>query len=88
MQVDILLRELCRLHNVSLPHDLENLSLSLQLAPESLLNLSKHNEHTEDSDPDEIEDVIGESEPESEADEDLPLEMDDARSANKVRLAF
>lgn len=82
--MDILLRELCRLHSVSLPNDLENLSLPLQLVPESLVNLCHHNEHTEDSDPDEIEDVIGDSEPESEADEDLPLEMDDARSANKV----
>lgn len=86
--MDILLRELCRLHNVSLPNDLEHLSLSQQMAPESLVNHSRQNEHTEDSDPDEIEDVIGDSEPESEADEDLPLEMEDARSANKVRLLF
>lgn len=38
-----------------------------------------------ESDQDDIEDPIGDSEQESEADEDLPLEMDDVRSTNKVR---
>lgn len=38
----------------------------------------------DDSDPDELEDGVGESEPESEADEDLPLEMDESRNSNKV----
>lgn len=38
----------------------------------------------DDSDADEIDDAAGESDPESEADEDLPLEMDDGRNASKV----
>lgn len=41
-----------------------------------------------DSDQDEIEDPIGDSEQESEGDEDLPLEMDDGRSANKVNKKY
>lgn len=82
--MDILLRELCRLHSVSLPNDLENISLSQQLVSDNLSNFSHQNVHHDDSDPDENDDAIGDSEPESEADEDLPLEMDEARSANKV----
>lgn len=41
-----------------------------------------------DSDQDEVEDLICESEQESEGDEDLPLEMDDGRSANKVEVTL
>lgn len=37
-----------------------------------------------DSDCDDIEDVVGESDQESEGEEDLPLEMDDGRSSAKV----
>ncbi|EDW30749.1 GL13385 [Drosophila persimilis] len=90
-QVGILLRELCRLHNVPLPPDVDNLTLPLQTPPPSASPLrceqrkmGSHggNEET-DSDQDEIEDPIGESEQESEGDEDLPLEMDDVRSTNK-----
>lgn len=86
LQVKILLRELCRLHNVSLPNDLDNLMLPLQLPPELMCNYSLQNQQQpiDDSDPDEIEDVVGESETESEGDEDIPLEMDDGRNANKV----
>lgn len=36
-----------------------------------------------DSDPEDIEDVVGESDQDSDAEEDLPLELDDGRSANK-----
>lgn len=85
-QVDILLRELCRLHNVTVPNDVENLVLPL-LTPPELASNHVHQQNTsaiEDSDPEEIEDIIGESEQESEGDEDLPLEMDEGRNANKV----
>lgn len=106
LQVGILLRELCRLHNVPLPPDIDNLALPLQTPPPSASPLrceqrpggggggagggggggGQHggNEET-DSDQEDIEDPIGESEQESEGDEDLPLEMDDVRSTNKVR---
>jgi len=94
-----LLRELCRLHNVPLPPDIDNLTLPLQTPPPSAspLRLDRsgggcggggpgpHGNEETDSDQDEIEDPIGESEQESEGDEDLPLEMDDVRSTNKVR---
>lgn len=40
----------------------------------------------DDSDAEEIEDATLESEPESEVDEDLSLEMDDGRNANKVNM--
>ncbi|XP_017850596.1 ubiquitin-conjugating enzyme E2 Q2 [Drosophila busckii] len=99
-QVGILLRELCRLHNVPLPPDIDNLALPLQTPPPSAspLRLERcagggmggvggapgpHGNDETDSDQDEIEDPIGESEQESEGDEDLPLEMDDVRSTNK-----
>ncbi|XP_034490458.1 ubiquitin-conjugating enzyme E2 Q2 isoform X1 [Drosophila innubila] len=96
-QVGILLRELCRLHNVPLPPDIDNLTLPLQTPPPSAspLRLDRsgggcggggpgpHGNEETDSDQDEIEDPIGESEQESEGDEDLPLEMDDVRSTNK-----
>lgn len=36
-----------------------------------------------DSDPEDIEDAVGESDQDSDAEEDLPLELDDGRSANK-----
>ncbi|EDV92058.1 GH24254 [Drosophila grimshawi] len=94
-QVGILLRELCRLHNVPLPPDIDNLALPLQTPPPSAspLRLERsagggggsgpHGNEETDSDQEEIEDPIGESEQESEGDEDLPLEMDDVRSTNK-----
>lgn len=82
-QVDILLRELCRLHNVSLPNDVEHLVLPQERPPDFVSNNAQPSATIEDSDPEEIEDAIGESEQESEGDEDLPLEMDDGRNANK-----
>lgn len=99
MQVGILLRELCRLHNVPLPPDIDNLALPLQTPPPSASPLrceqrpggggaggggGPHGNEETDSDQEEIEDPIGESEQESEGDEDLPLEMDDVRSTSKV----
>lgn len=53
-------------------------------------NAQQQNEQqaaVDDSDAEEIEDATLESEPESEVDEDLSLEMDDGRNANKVRAA-
>lgn len=85
--MEILLRELCRLHSVPLPNELDSLLLPPQ--PELVKDIN-HQQNVQqqaaidDSDAEEIEDVIGESEPESEADEDLSLEMDDGRNANKV----
>lgn len=57
--------------------------------PADLLLLHSQNQQIDDvdSDPDDLEDAIGESEQESEGDEDLPLEMDEGRSTNKVRVA-
>lgn len=84
-QVEILLRELCRLHTVSLPADLENLSLPMQLPADLLVyNHSINKIEDIESDPDDLEDAVIESEQESEGDEDLPLEMDEGRNVNKV----
>lgn len=80
-QVDILLRELCKLHTVPLPPDLDKLTMPLQLSPGPALAQPVIGDDIE-SDADDIEDV-GESDPDSEAEEDLPLEMDDGRSTNK-----
>lgn len=85
-QVGILLRELCRLHNVPLPPDIDNLAIPFQLPsvnPSALHQLPAAQIEDIDSDQEEIEEPIGDSEQESEGEEDLPLEMDDGRSANK-----
>lgn len=97
-QVDILLRELCRLHTVPLPPDLDNLAIPFQPhppgtpSPHQAVNLhgGHHHLHQQqqqidelDSDCDDIEDVVGESDQESEGEEDLPLEMDDGRNSAK-----
>lgn len=80
-----MLRELCRLHTVSLPADLENLALPMQLPADLLVcNHSINKIEDIESDPDDLEDAIIESEQESEGDEDLPLEMDEGRNVNKV----
>lgn len=50
----------------------------------NMRHLQEEQQSIEDSDQDEIDDAVGESEPESEGDEDLPLEMDDGRNASKV----
>lgn len=116
-QVEILLRELCRLHTVPLPPDLDNLSIPFQphapghpashpaahlhggggggghplhphLHPQAQQHQQQQQQHQQqideiDSDCDDIEDVVGESDQESEGEEDLPLEMDDGRSSAK-----
>ncbi|XP_055676895.1 ubiquitin-conjugating enzyme E2 Q2 isoform X2 [Lutzomyia longipalpis] len=83
-QVGILIRELCRLHNCPLPPDLDNLALPLQ-QPDPPAAVHSHAQSIDDneSDGDDLDDVVGESDQESEAEEDLPLEMDDGRSTNK-----
>lgn len=84
-QVEILLRELCRLHNVSLPPDLDNLTMSLQMPVGEMLVCNDYsNEHIDDIDSDQEEDAANESEQDSENDEDLPLEMDEGRNVGKV----
>lgn len=88
-QVKILLRELCRLHNVPLPSETESLSLPahMDISPPQYKQIDQAS-GIDDSDceGDEIEDATLESEPESEVDEDLSLEMDDGRNANKVNI--
>uniref|UniRef100_U5EZP1 Putative ubiquitin-conjugating enzyme e2 q n=1 Tax=Corethrella appendiculata TaxID=1370023 RepID=U5EZP1_9DIPT len=85
-QVEILLRELCKLHTVPLPPDLDNLIIPFQLpggAPHQQQQQAAQKIDEIDSDCDDIEDVVGESDQESEGEEDLPLEMDDGRNAAK-----
>lgn len=53
--------------------------------PEMLVcNHSSNKIEDIESDTDELEDAVVESEQESEGDEDLPLEMDEGRNVNKV----
>lgn len=90
-QVEILLRELCRLHTVSLPPDIDALTLPLQLPAELSLQRQQQLNKIEDieSDTDEMEDAHMESEQEeSEGDEDLPLEMEEGRNVNKVNIIY
>jgi ubiquitin-conjugating enzyme E2 Q len=82
---------LCRLHNVPLPPDIDNLKLTFQLAigPASIQMQNAQRQQQQmlddiESDADDIDDAVGESEQESEGEEDLPLEMDEGRNANKV----
>lgn len=56
--------------------------------PASQKSNSSQNNHDQDidTDPEDIEDVVGvESDQDSDAEEDLPLELDDGRNANKVK---
>ncbi|KAL5277674.1 UBE2Q1 family protein [Megaselia abdita] len=73
-QVRILIRELCLLHNVPLPSEVDSLTIPV------ITNQNPHNSIDDpDSDIDEIEeDPIEESEQESEV-EDIPIEMVDER---------
>lgn len=60
------------------------MSLPLQISPGPAVSHQLHSDDIE-SDAD-IDDVIGDSDAESEAEEDLPLDdVDDGRSTNKVR---
>lgn len=82
----ILLRELCRLHTVPLPSEVESLSLPahMDITPPQHHKLNAAASAIDDSDAEEIEDATLESDPESEVDEDLSLDMDDGRNINKV----
>ncbi|XP_033171720.1 ubiquitin-conjugating enzyme E2 Q2-like [Drosophila mauritiana] len=97
-QVGILLLELCRLHNVPLPPEIDNLALPLQTTPTSDSPLrceqgtgdggaggegGSHGNDDTESNQEKIKDTIGESEQKSERDEDVSLEMDDVRSTSK-----
>ncbi|EDW56387.1 GM23086 [Drosophila sechellia] len=97
-QVGILLLELCRLHNVPLPPEIDNLALPLQTTPTSAFPLrceqktggggaggegGSHGNDDTESNQEKIKDTIGESDQKSERDEDFSLEMDDVRSTSK-----
>lgn len=92
--MNILLHELCRLHSVPLPSELDTLLLLpnadfFKVSNGPSCEQQQHQQQqqqaaVDDSDAEEIEDATLESEPESEVDEDLSLDMDDGRNANKV----
>lgn len=80
-----MLRELCRMHSVPFPTETESLSLPtpMDIMPQ------KNNDQASaiddsDAEGDELEDATLESDPESEVDEDLSLDIDDGRNMNKV----
>ncbi|XP_045501081.1 ubiquitin-conjugating enzyme E2 Q2 [Colias croceus] len=80
-QVGILLRELCKLHGVPEPPDLDSLSLPLHPAPHQRVPSVTSN--GAESGTEEDEEMAAE-EDESEGEDDLPLEMvDDAGRSNK-----
>lgn len=94
-QVGILIRELCRLHNCPLPPDLDNLTLQFprpgmrehmvdgqQHAPRGNRHIEAESEGDGEEDP---EENISDDQEGSDVEEDLPLEMDDGKSTNKVR---
>lgn len=78
--------ELCSIHSCPLPNEIHQLNTfhSTPMASSYVNNNGKvpmKNHDEIDSDAEDIEDVVGESD--SDAEEDLPLELDDGRSANK-----
>ena len=86
--------ELCTIHNVPIPLELHNIAATFRempaavQRPASQKSNSSQNNHDQDidTDPEDIEDVVGvESDQDSDAEEDLPLELDDGRNANKVQ---
>ncbi|CAG9566252.1 unnamed protein product [Danaus chrysippus] len=80
-QVGILLRELCKLHGVPEPPDLDSLSLPVHPAPHQRVPSVTSN--GAESGTEEDEEMAAE-EDESEGEDDLPLEMvDDAGRSNK-----
>lgn len=86
--------ELCRIHCCLLPMEINQLS-TFHSAPMASSNQNNGQNHSNgrtpsknhvddiDSDVEELEDVVGDSDQDSDAEEDLPLELDDGRSANK-----
>lgn len=89
LQVRILLMELCSIHSCPLPNEIHQLNTFHSTPMPSSHHVNNNGKgpmknHDElDSDQDDIEDVVGESDQDSDAEEDLPLELDDGRSANK-----
>ncbi|XP_075979441.1 ubiquitin-conjugating enzyme E2 Q2 [Anticarsia gemmatalis] len=80
-QVGILLRELCKLHGVPEPPDLDSLSLPVHPAPQQRVPSVTSNGAESGTEEDE---EMAEQEDESEGEDDLPLEMvDDAGRSNK-----
>lgn len=83
--------ELCRIHSCPLPNEVNQLNTfhSAPMASSNQNSMPNHNGRTPsknhiddiDSDNEDIEDAVGDSD--SDAEEDLPLELDDGRSANK-----
>lgn len=92
-QVRILLMELCTIHNLPIPHELHNITATFHDLSASQFahmensqksNSSQNNHDLDiDSDAEDIEDNVGESDQESDGEEDLPLELDDGRNSNK-----
>lgn len=82
IQVGILVKELCRLHQVPEPPDLDGLTLGMIPGPEHPASPPEHgNGEPMDS---ELEDGL-DSEPDSDMEEDLHLEMDETVRSNKVQ---
>lgn len=93
IQVGILIRELCRLHNCPLPPDLDNLTLQfprpgfrehLEHSPRA--NHGHNGLEAESEDGDDLEENISDDQEGSDVEEDLPLEMDEGKNSNKVRV--
>lgn len=88
LQVRILLGELCNIHACPLPNEVHQLNTFHSMPTSSTHHVSNNgkmpmkNQDEIDTDPEELEDVVGESE-ESDPEEDLPLELDEGRSSNK-----
>lgn len=79
------MRELCRIHQVPEPPDLDGLSLGMIPAPEHPINPPEQG-HGEPMDS-ELEDGL-DSEPDSDIEEDLHLEMDESVRSNKVQFCL
>ncbi|XP_013183014.1 ubiquitin-conjugating enzyme E2 Q2 [Amyelois transitella] len=80
-QVGILLRELCKLHGVPEPPDLDSLSLPVHPAPHQRVGSVTSNGAESGTEEDE---EMAADDDESDAEDDLPLEMvDDAARGNK-----
>lgn len=92
-QVEILLRELCRLHGLQLPPELEKLKHAFpHPIPNGFHNGSSHGhqqqQQMDDIDSDDPEEIEVESDQDSEAEEDLQLEVDEAHNTSKVSCIF
>lgn len=88
-QARILLGELCKNHSCPLPNEVHQLNTFHSMPASSAQPMNngnktpaKNHQDEIDTDPEDLEDVVGESE-DSDAEEDLPLELDDGRSASK-----